>query len=162
MCYPISPIVINLFVEEFETEVINTASNPLRLWLRYLDDTFVIQKTDHSHQVLQHINSIDLRMQFTTETPMSDRSIPFLDTLFLRGPGNTLFTTVYGKPTNTDHYLHFAWCLILTFKSNPKYSTQAHNNSINNNKTNRYIHMVAPYTSELSEVSKTFVVKWES
>ena len=39
---PISPIVANLFMEEFEIKAINLATNPLRLCLMYVDDTFVI------------------------------------------------------------------------------------------------------------------------
>ena len=40
--FPISHIVVNLFMEEFETKVINITPNPPGLWLSYVDDTFVI------------------------------------------------------------------------------------------------------------------------
>ena len=64
---PISLIEANLFMEEFEIKAINTATNPPRIWVMYVDDTFVIQKAEHSHQFLQCIDSIDPYMQFTAE-----------------------------------------------------------------------------------------------
>ena len=60
---PISPLVANLFMEEFECKAISTSPNPPRLWLRYVDDTFVIQQTKHSQQFIHHINSIDPHIQ---------------------------------------------------------------------------------------------------
>ena len=41
--------------------------HPLWLWLRNVEDTFVIQKTEHSNLFLQHINSIDPYINFTEE-----------------------------------------------------------------------------------------------
>ena len=67
---------VNMFIEEFEIKVISTAPNPPRLWLRYVDDTFVIQQAEHSQQLLQHINSIDPHIQFTTESPKDNALSP--------------------------------------------------------------------------------------
>ena len=39
----VSPIVVNLYMERFEQEVLrNYPGTPPRLWLRYIDDTFII------------------------------------------------------------------------------------------------------------------------
>ena len=67
---------------------------------------FVIQKEEHSNQFLQHINFIDSHIQFTQETPNTDDSIPFLGTLVSPRLDNTLVTTVYVKPANTDQHFH--------------------------------------------------------
>ena len=99
MGFPISPLIANLFMEEFEVKALSTAPHP-HLWLRFVDDTFVIQKAEHSQQVLQHINTQDPNMQFTVEEPGHDRSLPFLDTKVTPGLTNTLITTVYRKPTH--------------------------------------------------------------
>ena len=39
-----SPILANLFKENFEVKALSTASNHTGLWRRYVDDTFVVQK----------------------------------------------------------------------------------------------------------------------
>ena len=96
------PIVANLFIEEFEIKIIKLAHHPPRLWLRYLDDTIVMQKAEHSNHILQHINSIDPNIWFTEEMADQQGSIPFLDTLVLPGPDTTLLTPVYRKPTHTQ------------------------------------------------------------
>ena len=84
--------------------------------VQYVDDMFVIQKAEHNHQLLQHINSADPHMQFTAKEPNIDGSIPFLDILVLPGPDNTLLTTVYRKLTHTDQYLHWDSCNDLSIK----------------------------------------------
>ena len=41
---PVNPIVANIYMEAFEDRAINTALNPQRMWRRYMDNIFVIQK----------------------------------------------------------------------------------------------------------------------
>ena len=56
---------------------------------------------------LEHINSIDPHIQFTTEDAKDNGSIPFLDTIVMPQHDNSLLTSVYRKPTHTDLYLHW-------------------------------------------------------
>ena len=70
---PISPLIANLFMEKLEDKTITVLPLP-HLWLRYVDDTFIIQQAEHSHQLLKHINSQDPHIQFTTEDPNQDNT----------------------------------------------------------------------------------------
>ena len=74
---PVSPIVANIFIEAFEARALATALHPPKLWRRYVDDTCVIQDQSHKEEFLQHINSVDNAIQFTTEEAKEDGSIPF-------------------------------------------------------------------------------------
>ena len=73
---PISPLIANLFMEGFEVKALGTCPHPLSLWLRFVDDTFVITKAEHSQTLLHHINSQDPHIQFTVE-PAQQGSLPF-------------------------------------------------------------------------------------
>ena len=106
MCSPISSHITNLFIQEFKVKAISSAPTP-HPWLRYVDHTFVIQQVEHTQQLLQHINSQDPHIQYITKEPNQDGSLPFLDTLFLPDPDNTLTTTVHRKPMHADQYLHW-------------------------------------------------------
>ena len=74
---------------------------PPRLWCQYLDDTFVIQKEENKQNFLQHINSVDLDIQFTVKISKEDGAIPFLDTTVKPEADGKLSITVYRKPTQT-------------------------------------------------------------
>ena len=102
---PISSLIANIFMEEFEVKALSTYPTS-SLWLRFVDDTFVINKAEHSQAILQHINKQDPHIQFRVE-PTQQGSLPFLDTLVTTEPNNTFSTTVYRKPTHTDQYLHW-------------------------------------------------------
>ena len=56
---------------------------------------------------LNHLNSINNNIQFTSEDPGEDGSIPFLDMLVIPDGEGRLKTTVYRKPTHTNQYLHW-------------------------------------------------------
>ena len=121
---PISPLIANIFMEEFEVQALQSSPNPPSMWLRFVDDTFVINRTEHSQQLLQHINNQDPHIQFTVE-PTQQGSLPFLDTLVTIQPDNTLSTSVYRKPTHTDQYLHWDSNHHITAKHSV-YNTLAH------------------------------------
>ena len=78
-----------------------------RSWLKYVDATFVIQKEEHKHNILEHIYSVDPAIKFTVEDTMEDGAIPFIDTIVKPETDNTLSITMYRMPTHTDQYLQW-------------------------------------------------------
>ena len=110
MGYPISPIVVNLCMESFEQEALQSYPGVKpRIWLRYVDDTFVILRHDELGGFFQHINSIDKNIKFTQEL-CKDNALAFLDCLITVKQDGSLTSKVYRKPTHTDHYTmrHFS------------------------------------------------------
>ena len=91
---PISPIVANMDMEEFEIKALDTAPHPPSLWRRFVDETFVVIQSAHKNSFIEHINSIDHRIQFTMEDCKTDGSIPFLDTFIIPKPDGSFSTTV--------------------------------------------------------------------
>ena len=91
----------NFIYGVFKHRVLTSAVNPPRLWKRYEDDTFVILQQSQKEEFLQHINSVDPSINFTTERPRQDGSMPFLDTLVTPQEDGTLTTSIYRKPTHT-------------------------------------------------------------
>ena len=104
---PVSSIVANLYMEHFETEALRSASQPLRFWYRFVDDTWIIQQQVHKQLFLDHINSIDPALKFTVEGNQGNGAIPFLDTLTKTEEDNSLSIKVYCKPTHTDQYMQW-------------------------------------------------------
>jgi hypothetical protein len=103
---PVSPIVANLFMEEFEKEALKTAKHPPTIWLRYVDDTFVVVQEQYVEEFTNHINARNKSIEFTIERP-TNGTLPFLDCLVHHNPDYSIKTTVYRKPTHTDQYLNF-------------------------------------------------------
>ena len=94
-------------MECFERKALASAINPPRVWNRFVDDTWVIQKQVHKQAFLDHINSIDPEIKFTVDGTQGNVAIPFLDTLVTPLADNSLSITVYCKPTHTDQYLQW-------------------------------------------------------
>ena len=102
---PISPMVANFYMENFETRAISTSPHTPLMWKRFVDDTCVIIKEAHKQEFLEYINSIDPNIQFTSEDSKAGGSMPFLDILITPTENGRLNTSVYRKPTHTDMYL---------------------------------------------------------
>ena len=104
---PLSPVVAGLFMEKFEQTALMTADREPKLWLRYVDDTFIVWPHGRTHLevLLKHLNSLCQKLQFTMETE-EDNQLPFLDLLVSKNE-DTLTTSVFRKKTHTDRYLYF-------------------------------------------------------
>ena len=77
---PISPIVANLYMEDFEIKAINTTEYPPRILKRYVDDTCVVIDSARKKRFLGHINNMGPHIQFTAQDAKAEGSIPFPDT----------------------------------------------------------------------------------
>ena len=102
---PVSPIIANLYMEEFKAKTIRTAPKPPSVWLRYVD-TFVKIHDYFVNKFMEHLNSIDENIKFTTEPEMKGK-LPFLDSCTTLNDDGSLDLTVYRKPPHTDQYLIF-------------------------------------------------------
>ena len=104
---PISPLIANLYMEDFEIQAISTSPTPPTLWKRYVDDTFTIIKKNNRDSFLEYLNSIHPNIRFTCEEVREDRSMPFLDILITPEEDGSLKTSVFRKKTCTDLYLQW-------------------------------------------------------
>ena len=79
-----------------------------KLWVRYVDDTFIIwpHGKEHLHAFHEHLNQQNPNIQFTIEEE-KEGQLAFLDVLVTRRAGR-LSTSVYRKPTNTNRYIPFS------------------------------------------------------
>ena len=92
--------------EIFEEQAIESAPCKLKIWKRYVDDTFTILDRDRVDDFLQHLNSQQPSIRFTMEIENNSK-IAFLETSVYREPDGRFTTNVYRKPTHTDQYLAY-------------------------------------------------------
>ena len=103
----LSPVVANLFMIYFERKALKDARLKPKLWLRYVDDIFVVWPfgKDELLSFLDYLNSIHPRIQFTVELE-EENKLPFLDVLVSKTTNGSLEHTIYRKPTHTNRYLN--------------------------------------------------------
>ena len=82
---PIFVIVANLVMESIENKMLKDFASLPRIWLRYIDDTFVLKKTEVA-SFHKFINNIEDSIKFTVEQEV-ENTIPFLDVLIIRNNG---------------------------------------------------------------------------
>jgi hypothetical protein len=104
---PLSPVIANFYMEDFEEMALGRASHKPLCWFCYVDDTFVIwpHGPDRLRDFLDHLNSVHQNIQFTMETE-KDGNLPFLDIDIYHRPDGSLGHRVYCKPTHTNLYLN--------------------------------------------------------
>ena len=103
---PLSPVLANIYMEYFEEMALGSTSLKPSMWLRYVDDTFILWPHQEDVQILlDQVNLIQPSIQFTTEKEQ-DNKIPFLDVLVTRTEQG-FRSSGYCKPTFTGQYLNF-------------------------------------------------------
>ena len=113
----VSPIVCNLYMENFEQIALEQAENPPRWWKRYVDDTYTVLRKDQAQKFTDYLNTVDEDIKWTTEGEVvkdieglenrTERGLAFLDTLSVINEDGAIKTRVYRKDTHTDQYLNF-------------------------------------------------------
>jgi hypothetical protein len=104
---PISPVIANFYMEDYEKAALESAQLKPRCWFRYVDDIFVIWQhgPDKLKDFLHYLNGIHQSIHFIMETE-SEGHFPFLHLDIYRRPGGSLGHKVYRKPTHTNLYLN--------------------------------------------------------
>jgi hypothetical protein len=81
----LSPVVSNIFMKLYEEMAMNSAVCKPSLWLRRVDDTFVIWKhsIEDLHNFLHHLNNLRPSIKFIMEMEVNGY-LPFLDVLVMK------------------------------------------------------------------------------
>ncbi|XP_049793725.1 uncharacterized protein LOC126203452 [Schistocerca nitens] len=103
---PFSHLLANLFMEDFEDKVLDSAGFKPAVFWRYSDDTFVVwlHGMDELHRFLENINCIRAGIKFTMETE-KDVCLPFLDVVVPCKVDSTFGHAVYCTPIHANPYL---------------------------------------------------------
>ena len=104
---PLSPVVANLFMEDFESKALASAKFHPKKWNRFMDDTSVIwphgrEKLD---MFLGHLNLLSDSIKFMMKVEVGG-FLPFLDILLSRNEDGSISHRVFYKKTHTEQYLH--------------------------------------------------------
>ena len=84
---------LSLYIQRVEEIHVYRMIHTSRLWLRKVDDTFVITKYDKI-ETLDELNKFNCKVQFTYEST-TNNTLPFLDCLIKRDNEGRLQTKVY-------------------------------------------------------------------
>ena len=95
---PLVPALANIFMVEFEQNIIPALSEDISLWKRYVDDTICFVNSNRISHVFESLNSFYSNIKFTIEIEKENK-IVFLDILLIPYK-DFINTTVYRKKTN--------------------------------------------------------------
>lgn len=105
---PISPVVANLFMEDFDKKIIETIPYNIPIFLRNMDDYIIAVPIDKVDDIYERFNNFSQHLSFTLEISNIENfhNISFLDTqLYIED--NHVITNWYHKPTWSGRYVHF-------------------------------------------------------
>ena len=102
-----APNYANIFMDRFETKTLDNYPLKPMLWLRFIDDIFMLwtHGEDQLMNFISYLNDINLSIKFTHEH--SDQTVNFLDTSLHIDENRRIYTTLYEKPTDTHLFFHY-------------------------------------------------------
>ena len=112
---PLAPVMACLYMEFFETELLQSIPGPKpTFWVRYIDDVLIQWRhsMDEFYIFLNRLNQLEnlINLKTEVETPhpvlQGHATMPFLDLLIHRSPSNLTFS-IYRKPTASVSYTHW-------------------------------------------------------
>ena len=103
---PLSPMIANVFMEEFELKALKTVKHPPKFWGRY-GDNGVNNKKIHVQALFDHINEQHDSIIFMIVEEGAAGTLPILDVRMI-SEGKNITTDVYRKETHMDHYLQLS------------------------------------------------------
>ena len=89
---PLDPVLANMFMVELQKSVIPDLNDKVKLWKRFVVDTYCLARSEYIDNVLLALNSFHKNIKFTIEIE-KDNTISFLGILIIRKPGK-IETTV--------------------------------------------------------------------
>ncbi|XP_067048949.1 uncharacterized protein [Acropora muricata] len=105
----VAPNFANVYMGRLEDKFVYQTqwANWLIMWVRFIDDIFLIWKGDKDSLIdfLDYLNNVAPSIKFTHE--ISTDSVNFLDTTVLKDGQGYINSDVYQKPTDTHPYLHW-------------------------------------------------------
>ena len=102
---PVSPIVANLFMEDYEGKALEGYEDPPKYWGRYIDDALAVIKTANIEPFTQHLNAQHTNIQWTSELE-TDGKLPHARHPDHQKDGWSLMFSVYRKRLLSQPFIH--------------------------------------------------------
>ena len=103
---PVSPVLADNFLEDFEGKVLVDQTICLRMCRRFVDDVIAVVQRNKADSLLNHLNKQHPNIQFTMVGEKAG-SLLFMDVRFTRNTNGKLNREVYQKETHTNRYIQF-------------------------------------------------------
>ncbi|CAF5100677.1 unnamed protein product, partial [Rotaria sp. Silwood1] len=102
---PLTLTIANCYMYFYERDIVKQVNNSNGLYLRYIDDIFIIINwpIPHLSKQINRWNELDLNIKLKAQV---GHSTNFLD-LYIENKNGELFTKVYHKPSYEPYYLPF-------------------------------------------------------
>jgi hypothetical protein len=104
---PLSPVIANFFMEDFEKKAIEQVTHKPVCWFRYVNDSLVMwpQGQEKLIEFLNHLSGLHNKIQLTMEKEEEEGHLPFLDIDIYRKTDSSQGHKLYRKPTHINLYL---------------------------------------------------------